>query len=81
MKTKYLVLGDVIIKLCNIIKTLTLNRNMKKVLLIALALITCFAAEAQLRSIKPAYIDKNLDDIQWIGNYHVDNIVASSTLN
>ena len=54
---------------------------MKKVLLIALALITCFAAEAQLRSIKPAYIDKNLDDIQWIGNYHVDNIVASSTLN
>ena len=54
---------------------------MKKVLLIALALITCLAAEAQLRTIKPAYIDKNLDDIQWIGNYHVDNIVASSTLN
>lgn len=31
---------------------------MKKVLLIALALITCFAAEAQLRTIKPSEIYK-----------------------
>ena len=61
---------------------------MKKVFLIALALISCFAAEAQLRTIKPSYIykisDGDLDNIIdgfCLGTWsNANNIVASSAL-
>lgn len=52
---------------------------MKKVLLIALALITCFAAEAQLRTIKPSEI-VGISDV-WLNDLdNANNIVASSAL-
>lgn len=55
---------------------------MKKVLLIALALITCSAAEAQLRTIKPSSVEKISDgdftELGWYSN--ANNIVASSAL-
>ena len=57
---------------------------MKKVLLIALALITCFAAEAQLRTIKPAEIERISDeDLYYLFDCtysNANNIVASSAL-
>ena len=57
---------------------------MKKVLLIALALITCLAAEAQLRTIKPAEIrrisDEDLYDLYIHDLDYVDKVVASSAL-
>ena len=53
---------------------------MKKVLLIALALITCFAAEAQLRTIKPSEIERISDGV-WLNDLdNANNIVASSAL-
>ena len=61
---------------------------MKKILLIALALITCLAAEAQLRTIKPSSIERISDEdfdeeLDWQSlttNFHVEKVVASSTL-
>ncbi len=53
---------------------------MKKVLLIALALISCFAAEAQLPIIKPSGIYKISNGLYYGMADYVDNIVASSTL-
>lgn len=54
---------------------------MKKVLLIALALITCFAAEAQLRTIKPLSIERISDVDVWLNDRdNANNIVASSAL-
>lgn len=53
---------------------------MKKVLLIALALITCLAAEAQLRTIKPSEIEMISDGV-WLNDLdNANNIVASSAL-
>lgn len=53
---------------------------MKKVLLIALALLCCFAAEAQLPIIKPSGTYPIYNDIYYGGADYVDNIIASSTL-
>ena len=55
---------------------------MKKVLLIAMALITCFAAEAQLRTIKPSSVEKISDEEEpaLSTNFYVEKVVASSTL-
>ena len=58
---------------------------MKKVLLIALALITCFAAEAQLRTIKPSICKISDEDLYDLSNSlgwysSANNIVASSAL-
>lgn len=57
---------------------------MKKVLLIALALITCFAAEAQLRTIKPSEIKRISDEDLYYLDIHdldyADKVVASSAL-
>lgn len=58
--------------ICHTILTLTHNKNMKRVLIIALALISCLAAEAQLRTIKPSHVFKvpNISNATYeSGNY------------